>query len=154
MMVYRSAFPSVWSSPSNWKLAAVSVAPESCHISLSAISLAIAMQNPDLKPRGTNQSRAQHGNKRTKKQMERRLGTTYNANPITVNSRVNLLAVLRRRVDDGLARARFRSGRHLFLRCFVWGWSGRWKVPSFPPLFSFFLFLFLFLWGSGAVVGG
>jgi hypothetical protein len=141
MMVYRSAFPSVWSSPSNWKLAAVSVAPESCHIFLSAISLAIAMQNPDLKPRGTNQSRAQHRNKRTKKQMERGLGTTYNANPITINSRVNLLAVLRRRVDNGLARARFRSGRHLFFAFASFGVDLVVEISFFSPsLFLSFSF--------------
>jgi hypothetical protein len=62
---------------------------------------------------------------------------TYNANPITVNSRVNLLAVLRRRIDNGLARARFRSGRHLFFFAFAsFGVDLVVEIPFFFPLFS------------------
>jgi hypothetical protein len=94
------------------------------------------------KPRTTKKQK-------NKKQIERGLGTTYNANSITVNSRVNLLAVLRRRVDNGLARARFRSGRHLFF-CVCFVWPGRWKVRSFSPSLFFPLPLSLSLGlGSG-----
>jgi hypothetical protein len=145
MMMYRSAFPSVWSSPSNWKLAAVSVAPESW----SRQSLAMpCYAKPDFKPRDERTNAAHNKETKEKNQIERGSGEQHTTR---IRSRSTAASISSPCSDAGSimgSRARVSVAVGIFFRvCFVW--SGRWKVPSFSPLSLFFSFSFSGAWGGG-----